>query len=213
MENNQDQKHTISVLVDNEPGVLSRVTGIFSGRGFNIESLCVAETMDPLVSRITLVTRGNDQIIEQITKQLNKLVNVIKVMDFTDTEFVEREMALIKVRAEAQTRAEILRIVDIFRCKVVDVSPQFYTIEVTGNESKIKAILDLLTHLGIKEIARTGTIAMARSKKEVSSKRKKSAWRDNQDGKPRRFKGMAQENQGFDNRRIPYTTVFLCVFR
>lgn len=174
MENNQDQKHTISALVDNEPGVLSRVTGLFSGRGFNIESLCVAETMDPLVSRITLVTRGNDQIIEQITKQLNKLINVIKVIDFTNTEFVEREMALIKVRAEAQTRAEILRIVDIFRCKVVDVSPQFYTIEVTGNEGKIKAILDLLGPLGIKEIARTGAIAMARSKKEGSLKREKS---------------------------------------
>jgi acetolactate synthase-1/3 small subunit len=173
MENNHDQKHTISALVDNEPGVLSRVTGLFSGRGFNIESLCVAETMDPHVSRITLVTRGNDQIIEQITKQLNKLVNVIKVMDFTDTEFVEREMALIKVRAEAQTRAEILRIVDIFRCKVVDVSPQFYTIEVTGNDSKITAILDLLNHLGIKEIARTGAIAMARSKKEISIKKEK----------------------------------------
>jgi acetolactate synthase-1/3 small subunit len=173
MENNQDQKHTISALVDNEPGVLSRVTGLFSGRGFNIESLNVAETMDPLVSRMTLVTRGNDQIIEQITKQLNKLVNIIKVMDFTDTEFVEREMALIKVRAEAQTRAEILRIVDIFRCKVVDVSPQFYTIEVTGNDSKITAILDLLTHLGIKEIARTGAIAMARSKKEPPEKTEK----------------------------------------
>lgn len=172
MDNPQEEKHTISVLVDNEPGVLSRVTGLFSGRGFNIESLCVAETLDPQVSRITLVTRGNEQIIEQINKQLNKLINVIKVSDFTHTEFVEREMALIKVRAEAQTRAEILRIVDIFRCKVVDVSPQFYTIEVTGNESKIKAILDLLGHLGIKEIARTGTIAMARSKKEPPRREK-----------------------------------------
>src|SRR4030043_1361646 len=168
-----EPRHTISVWVDNEPGVLNRVTGLFRGRGFNIESLCVAETMDPLVSRITLVTRGNNQIIEQITKQLNKLVNVIKVMDFTNTEFVEREMALIKVRAEAQTRAEILRIVDIFRCKVVDVSPQFYTIEVTGNDSKITAILGLLNHLGIKEIARTGAIAMARSKKEISLKKEK----------------------------------------
>jgi acetolactate synthase I/III small subunit len=174
MENNLDQKHTISALVDNEPGVLSRVTGLFSGRGFNIESLCVAETMDPKVSRITLVTSGNDQIIEQITKQLNKLINVIKVVDFINSEFVEREMALIKVRAEVQTRAEILRIVDIFRCKVVDVSPMFYTIEVTGNEGKIKAILDLLTHLGIKEIARTGVIAMGRSKKEVPAKKEKT---------------------------------------
>ena len=173
MENYQNQKHTISVLVDNEPGVLSRVTGLFSGRGFNIESLCVAETMEPEVSRITLVTQGNEQIVEQITKQLNKLVNVIKVIDFTHTEFVEREMALVKVRAEAATRAEILRIVDIFRCQVVDVSPQEYTIEVTGNEGKITAILDLLSHLGIKEIARTGAIALARSKKEGSLKREK----------------------------------------
>ncbi len=171
MENHYDPKHTISVLVDNEPGVLSRVTGLFSGRGFNIESLCVAETMDPLISRITLVTRGNEQIIEQITKQLNKLVNVIKVVDLTHTEFVEREMALIKVRAEADTRAEVLRIVDIFRCKVVDVSPQSYTIEVTGNEGKIRAILDLLAPLGIKEIARTGTIAMVRSKKEPAARK------------------------------------------
>ena len=166
-------EHIIAVTVENKFGVLSRVAGLFSGRGFNIESLCVAETMDPLVSRITLVTRGNDQIIEQITKQLNKLINVIKVIDFTNTEFVEREMALIKVKAESQTRAEILRIVDIFRCKVVDVSPQFYTIEVTGNDSKITAILDLLNHLGIKEIARTGAIAMARSKKEAPSLKEK----------------------------------------
>jgi acetolactate synthase-1/3 small subunit len=171
MENNSNQKHTLSVLVDNEPGVLSRVTGLFSGRGFNIESLCVAETMDPQVSRITLVTRGNEQIVEQITKQLNKLINIIKVIDFTGTEFVEREMALIKVRAEASTRAEILRTVDIFRCKVVDVSPLDYTIEVTGNPGKIEALLTLLSHLGIKEIARTGAIALGRSKKEGHLKR------------------------------------------
>ncbi|MBI5585159.1 MAG: acetolactate synthase small subunit [Deltaproteobacteria bacterium] len=171
MDNGQNIKHTISALVDNEPGVLSRVTGLFSGRGFNIESLCVAETMDPQVSRITLVTRGSEQIIEQITKQLNKLINIIKVIDFTNTEFVEREMALIKVRAEASTRAEILRIVDIFRCKIVDVSLQDYTIEVTGNEGKITALLALLSHLGIKEIARTGAIALGRSKKEGTLKR------------------------------------------
>ena len=130
------QKHTISLLVDNEPGVLSRVSGLFSGRGFNIESLCVAETLDPAVSRITLVTRGDDAIAEQIKKQLNKLINVIKVHDLTGTEYVEREMALIKVQAKADYRAEILRIVDIFRCKVVDVSPDHYTIEGTGTEDK-----------------------------------------------------------------------------
>ena len=138
------QKHTISLLVDNEPGVLARVSGLFSGRGFNIESLCVAETLDPSVSRITLVTRGDDAVAEQISKQLNKLINVIKVTDLTATECVEREMALIKVSAKADFRAEILRIVDIFRCKVVDVSPTHYTIEVTGTAEKLAAIVSLL---------------------------------------------------------------------
>jgi len=159
------QKHTISLLVDNEPGVLSRVSGLFSGRGFNIESLCVAETLDPGVSRMTLVTRGDDAIAEQIKKQLNKLINVIKVHDLTGTEYVEREMALIKVQAKADYRAEILRIVDIFRCNIVDVSPAHYTIEVTGTADKLGAILGLLRPMGIKEIARTGAIALGREKK------------------------------------------------
>ena len=159
------QKHTISLLVDNEPGVLARVSGLFSGRGFNIESLCVAETLDPSISRITLVTRGDDAVAEQITKQLNKLINVIKVTDLTATECVEREMALIKVSAKADFRAEILRIVDIFRCKVVDVSPTHYTIEVTGTAEKLAAIVSLLKPMGIKEIARTGAIALPREKK------------------------------------------------
>ncbi len=158
-------KHTISLLVDNEPGVLARVAGLFSGRGFNIESLCVAETLDPFVSRITLVTRGDDVLAEQIKKQLNKLINVIKLYDLTGTEYVDREMALIKVKAKAEHRAEILRIVDIFRCKVVDVSPTHYTIEVTGTADKLKAILSLLKPVGIQEIARTGAIALAREKK------------------------------------------------
>jgi acetolactate synthase-1/3 small subunit len=158
-------KHTISLLVDNEPGVLARVAGLFSGRGFNIESLCVAETLDPFVSRITLVTRGDDAVAEQIKKQLNKLINVIKLYDLTGTEYVDREMALIKVKAKAEHRAEILRIVDIFRCKVVDVSPTHYTIEVTGTADKLKAILSLLKPVGIQEIARTGAIALAREKK------------------------------------------------
>ncbi|UCD86306.1 MAG: acetolactate synthase small subunit [Desulfobacterales bacterium] len=159
------QKHTISLLVDNEPGVLARVAGLFSGRGFNIESLCVAETLDPFVSRITLVTRGDDAVAEQIKKQLNKLINVIKLYDLTGTEYVDREMALIKVKAKADHRAEILRIVDIFRCKVVDVSPTHYTIEVTGTADKLMAILSLLKPMGIQEIARTGAIALAREKK------------------------------------------------
>jgi len=159
------QKHTISLLVDNEPGVLSRVAGLFSGRGFNIESLCVAETLDPSISRITLVTRGDDSVAEQIKKQLNKLITVIKVHDLTGTEYVEREMALVKVQAKADYRAEILRIVDIFRCNVVDVSPTHYTIEVTGTAEKLAAILSLLRPVGIKEIARTGAIALGREKK------------------------------------------------
>ena len=159
------QKHTISLLVDNEPGVLARVAGLFSGRGFNIESLCVAETLEPSISRITLVTRGDDTVAEQVNKQINKLINVIKVHDLTGTEYVEREMALIKVKAKADSRAEILRIVDIFRCKVVDVSPAHYTIEVTGTAEKLAAILSLLKPMGIKEIARTGAIALGREKK------------------------------------------------
>jgi acetolactate synthase-1/3 small subunit len=162
------QKHTISLLVDNEPGVLSRVAGLFSGRGFNIESLCVAETMDSQVSRITLVTRGDDAVAEQIKKQLNKLINVVKLYDLTRTERVEREMALVKVKAKAEHRAEILRIVDIFRCKVVDVSPTHYTVEVTGTADKLSAILSLLKPMGIQEIARTGAIALARDKKSRS---------------------------------------------
>ena len=159
------QKYTIGVLVENQPGVLSRVTGLFSGRGFNIESLTVAETNEPGLSRITLVTTGDQHILEQITKQLNKLIDVVKVIDFRDTEFVNREMALIKVHAEPETRAEVLRITDIFRGKVVDVSPHFYTIEVTGEEGKIAAILELLKQFGITELARTGKAALARSKK------------------------------------------------
>ena len=158
-------RHTISVLVDNEFGVLSKVSSLFSGRGFNIESLCVAETLDPKVSRMTIVTTGDDQVLEQITKQLNKLINVIKVSDLTAEEHIERELALIKVNANADDRAEILSVIDIFRGKVVDVSPKTYTIEMTGDAEKVNAITELLRPFGIKEIVRTGKIAMARSPK------------------------------------------------
>ncbi len=161
----QEEKHTLSILVSNEPGVLSRVSGLFSGRGFNIVSLNVAETLDPTLSRITLVSTGETQIHEQINKQLRKLISVIKVVDFTDGECVQRELALIKVRTASEHRAEVLRIVDIFRCKVVDVSPQDYIIEVTGNVGKIEALIDLLKPIGTLDVARTGVIAMARSKK------------------------------------------------
>lgn len=155
-------RHTISVLVKNEFGVLSRVSGLFSARGFNIESLTVAETLDPLFSRMTIVSEGNDQIIEQILKQLRKLIDVIKVSDLTGKDFVERELALIKVKAEETTRAEVLRTVDIFRSKVVDVTSKTYTIEVTGTEDKIVAMIDLLRPMGIREIIRTGRVAVPR---------------------------------------------------
>ena len=160
-----DDKHVLSILVDNQPGVLSRIVGLFSGRGYNIDSLCVAETMDPLVSRITLVTKANALVMEQISKQLNKLINVIKVHELTGSEYIEREMVLIKVRAKPDNRAEILRIVDIFRSKVVDVGREHYTIEVTGNEGKLEAISTLLKPIGIKEVARTGLIALYREPK------------------------------------------------
>jgi acetolactate synthase-1/3 small subunit len=159
-------KHTISVLLQNKPGVLSRVTGLFSGRGFNIESLSVAQTMDEEISCLTLVTHGDNAIIEQITKQLHKLIDVIKVTDISETEYVEREMALIRVKAEATTRAEVLRITDIFRARVVDVSQKSYSIEVTGSQGKIEAVTELLKPIGIKEIVRTGSIAMTRASKK-----------------------------------------------
>jgi acetolactate synthase-1/3 small subunit len=155
-------RHTISVLVENEFGVLSRVAGLFSGRGFNIESLTVAETLDPTVSRMTIVTSGNDQIVEQILKQLNKLVSVIKVVNLTGTETVDRELVLIKVNAEAETKPEVLRLVDIFRAKIVDVAPRCYTIEMTGDGEKINALVQLLKPIGIREVVRTGRVAIAR---------------------------------------------------
>ncbi|MDY6790329.1 MAG: acetolactate synthase small subunit [Thermodesulfobacteriota bacterium] len=157
-----EEKHIFSMLVDNQPGVLSRVVGLFSGKGFNIESLCVAETTDPDISRITIVTKANRPVIEQIEKQLNKLVNVIKIRDLTGPNAVKREMALICVRAKSEHRAELLRIVDIFRCKVIDVGLNHYTIEVTGDEGKMQAILNLLKPMGIKKIARTGIMALFR---------------------------------------------------
>ncbi|MGQ9507862.1 MAG: acetolactate synthase small subunit [Thermodesulfobacteriota bacterium] len=158
-------RHVITLLVENEFGVLARIAGLFSGRGFNIESLSVAETLDPTVSTMTIVTRGDDTIIEQVIKQLNKLIPVIKVVDLIDKEFVEREMILVKVSANADTREEILRIVEIFKGKVIDVGTKTYTIEVTGDEKKIDAILALLKPLGIKELVRTGRVAMARGSK------------------------------------------------
>lgn len=158
-------KHTIAVLVENKFGVLSRVAGLFSARGYNIESLSVGETLDPSVSRMTLVVRGEPFIIEQVIKQLHKLIDVIKVTDLSEENHVEREMLLLKVNAEPANRAEILRLGDIFRAKVVDVTPSAYTLEITGEESKIEGIIDLLRPFGIQEIVRTGKVAIARGPK------------------------------------------------
>lgn len=165
-------RHIISLLVENEFGVLARIAGLFSGRGFNIESLCVAESLDPTVSIMTIVTSGNEAIIEQILKQLNKLINVIKVTDFKEMDYVSREMILIKVNANEKTREEILRMVEIFRGTIIDVSPQTYTIMITGNEDKLKAFLTLIKPLGIKELVRTGPVAMPRGNKTIKIKEK-----------------------------------------
>ncbi len=156
-------RHILSVQVENEPGVLSRVAGLFSGRGFNIESLTVAPTLEEGVSHMTIVTSGEAQLIEQIIKQLRKLVTVIKVVDFNNVATVEREMIVLRVQAEEAKRGEILRIADIFRCKVVDVSLTDLTLEVTGTHDKVQAIIQLLQKFGIKEMTRTGTLALRRS--------------------------------------------------
>lgn len=156
-------RRALSVLVENEPGVLSRIAGLFSGRGFNIESLNVAPALEEGLSHMTITTSGDAQILEQIVKQLRKLVTVVKVVDFDDTITVEREMMLIKVQADDSRRGEILRLADIFRCKVVDVSLSELTLEVTGNFEKLQAVANLLGKFGIKEMARTGTVALRRS--------------------------------------------------
>lgn len=161
----EPRKHTIAVLVENKFGVLSRVAGLFSARGYNIESLSVGETLDPTVSRMTLVVRGDEFVIEQVMKQLHKLIDVIKVSDLTDDRHVERELVLIRVNAEPQHRAEVLRTADIFRAKVIDVTPQSFTLEATGDEGKLDALIELLRPMGIQEIVRTGKVAIARGGK------------------------------------------------
>jgi acetolactate synthase-1/3 small subunit len=155
-------KHTISVLVENKPGVLARVSGLFARRGFNIESLAVGTTEDESVSRMTIVAQGDDSVLEQITKQLYKLIDVIKVFDIPKDVAVERELMLIKVSCNEKTRPEIIEIVDIFRGRIVDVSEGAVTIEMTGEENKIEGILKLLKKFGIKELIRTGKIALQR---------------------------------------------------
>ncbi len=155
-------KHTVAILVENHFGVLAHVSGLFSARGFNIDSLAVGETEDPTVSRMTIVAHGDDRVIEQIMKQLNKLVDVIKVQDLTEDDMIERELVLVKVNATAATRAELMQIVNTFRGKIVDVKSHTVTVEVTGNQSKVDAMLELLRPFGLKEVVRTGTIAVSR---------------------------------------------------
>lgn len=158
-------RRTISVLVENKPGVLARIAGLFSARGFNIDSLAVGETEDPTVSRMTIVVCGDERILEQVEKQLNKLIDVIKVSEFSGIDHLERDLALVKVKADKSNRSEILQIVDIFRARIVDVSPDSVIIEITGDEEKIQAILNMLRPFGIKEMVRTGIVAMARGGK------------------------------------------------
>ncbi len=157
-------KHTISVLVENKFGVLARIAGLFSSRGFNIDSLAVGETDDPSVSRMTIVVEGDEKILEQVTKQLNKLIDTIKVVDLTGEDFIDRELILVKVHAPQSIRSEILQVVDIFQARIIDVKATTVTIEVTGNAHKIKSVLDLLKGYGIKEMVRTGRIAISRAK-------------------------------------------------
>jgi acetolactate synthase-1/3 small subunit len=159
-------RHTLSVLVENKPGVLARVSGLFSGRGFNISSLTVGETEDPSMSRMTIVVTGDDSILEQVSKQLNKLIDVIKVLDLTDEAHLERELALVKVQAEAGHRAEITQLAEIFRAKIVDVSDRTCTLQITGASGKVNAFIELLRAFGIKELVRTGMVAVAREMKK-----------------------------------------------
>ena len=157
-------RHVISILVDNEPGVLARIAGLFTARGFNIESLCVAETEKKSLSRLTLVTSGDDWIIEQIIKRFENMINVIKVDDLKETESLQRELLIARVTPTSKTRSEVLRVADIFRAKVVDVGTKSYALEITGSKDKLEAFVEILRPLGLKEINRTGLISLKREK-------------------------------------------------
>ncbi len=157
-------RHVISILVDNEPGVLARIAGLFTARGFNIESLCVAETEKKSLSRLTLVTSGDDWIIEQIIKRFENMINVIKVDDFKQSESLQRELLIARINPTSKTRSEVLRVADIFRAKVVDVGTKSYALEITGSKDKLEAFVEILRPLGLKEINRTGLIALKREK-------------------------------------------------
>lgn len=159
----QNMHHTISILVENRFGVLARVAGMFSGRGFNIETLNVGPTLDPTTSRMTIVVRGDHKILEQVNKQLEKLVDVIDVQDFSDEEFVDRELVLLRVRATSKTRSEVLQICEIFRAKIIDMQAATLAIEITGSDGKIRKFLELLSRFGIVDLTRTGKVALPRN--------------------------------------------------
>ncbi|HVQ19476.1 MAG TPA: acetolactate synthase small subunit [Terrimicrobiaceae bacterium] len=157
-------RHTISILVENKFGVLARIAGMFSGRGFNIDTLNVGPTLDATASRMTIVVRGDDKVLEQVIKQLEKLVDVIDVQDFRDEEYVDRELVLLRVRATSKTRSEVMQICDVFRAKIIDVQPETLAIEVTGTEGKMTKFLMLMDRFGIKDLTRTGKVALPRTK-------------------------------------------------
>ena len=161
-------KHTISVLVENKPGVLARISGLFSRRGFNIESLAVGPTEDDTISRMTIVVDCAERPLEQVVKQLNKLINVLKIVELEPGRAVERELALVKVKADPTVRYQIIELTEVFRAKIVDVSPESLTIEATGSPDKIAAMLDMLSPYGIRELVRTGRIALARGSRGMT---------------------------------------------
>lgn len=165
-------RHVLSVLVENQSGVLSRISGLFSRRGYNIDSLTVGETEDTKTSRMTIVVRGDDYILEQIKKQLNKLIDVIKIIELKQSQAVFRELALIKVDAPPNSRASIISTIDIFRAKVVDVAKESLTAEITGDQSKVDAFIELMSPYGIREIVRTGLTALERGNKEIKEHKK-----------------------------------------
>ena len=161
-------RHIISILMENEPGALSRVVGLFSQRNFNIETLNLAPAEDPSLSRLTVTTVGDDRVIEQITKHLNKLIDVVKLVDLTEGNHIERELMLVKVKALGAARDEVKRTVDIFRAQIVDVTPSLYTVQITGDASKLDAFLQAMAPVGILEVARTGVSGIARGDKVLS---------------------------------------------
>ncbi|MBI4395818.1 MAG: acetolactate synthase small subunit [Elusimicrobia bacterium] len=167
--NGKDQRHTLSCLVENKAGVLARISSLFSARGFNIDSLAVGITGDPSISRMTIVVRGDEKVLDQVSKQLDKLIDVIKVSDYLTTPHIERDLALIKVRADKKNRSELMQICDIFRTKIIDVSHDTMVIEATGDEEKIAAFLEMVEPFGVLEMSRTGVVAIARGAKILTA--------------------------------------------